>query len=644
MSAVWNGSLRSATSANTITRSLIVCSLPCFNELDLICDPNVGPWSLKILGVPIIETLIENINTSFLKSDTVYFLILSKWYNGFKKMVRSIIKNLESEVEFVFCEIEPSIIYLGDALRHFNTSHQINETFLLITNPCVISESLTKFFLDFADLQASESKLVMSIYSFKNIRDIECYKFSKHQESLNPGKKQRHSLRQYFVHNSGFLKKITCQYGIKSLPLKLLNRGKSFELLATSNVPCIYACKYQIFSHFDDNFDIQSMSGLISWIISKEEILNQLIGFLFINEYGRALQNICDLQQINADALCQKISYTVFPASIYFENMFQKHSDPFVLIHKSSIIHPSTKVSGYVFVGKNCEIKENCHLINCILMHSTIINSNCNIKNTLIQNQCQVQESVCLKNVLINGHIVVNKSLDTIIHYQAITNNWNCRPTDTENIDYLIDCLDKELEELAISRESDKSDIESVDEGEKINSSTQDSSNEFSEKVCQIIRKALAQNKLNSTSTDIQVIRNDIHMENETFQRSVFDCIFICIIEKLELLGGACLPKVVKNHIQPFENLLKYYVHDLNSQLIALDVISNRAYSNTFLLSIISAFLFSLYEFDIFTDQAILQWYQEMTDLDFGDKDFQKIQPKLEKFIEWLQESEEDSS
>lgn len=141
----------------------------------------------------------------------------------------------------------------------------------------------------------------------------------------------------------------------------------------------------------------QSLPSKIG-VYKKESVKNYL-----------STQTLNGLQKSNLQFLSKPTPYLLFPSTSRLVEIG-------TWISRAVSMHPTVKVTPPVFIGENCQLKENVHIgPNTIIENNCIIDSRSTIQNSLICQRSYVGEGLDIKNSIVDRNFLINLSLETKI-------------------------------------------------------------------------------------------------------------------------------------------------------------------------------------------------------------------------------------
>ncbi|MES1904922.1 MAG: Translation initiation factor eIF-2B subunit epsilon [Paramarteilia canceri] len=471
----------------------VVSSLAFGNELDFVVGAG-GPWTLQACGVPLFIPLIDNLNSS--KIDIVYFLVPKVWIEKLKLEINYYADNLNSKIEIIFVELEETVKFLGDALRYFMSYNILNNNFLLISNPMITTANFDHIMKSFKDSCAQDSAIVITpyIYEMPTIVDQLEYITS-------------------IIHNKKHIikMKVASKNSELVLPLEYFVQNEEFEINMKVPKCPILACKPSVLIYFEDNFDCETIEGLVNWIVSKEEIIQQKVEYKKLEHYTVPI-HCCEMyHQIVRDLMCfflpkyHPLNYAYYDNKAQYSAM--NKSINIITEKKSKISKESTIVKGFLFLNSNSVIGSNCKIESTMVMKNCIIEDNCSIKNCIIMDNCHIKNDSKLENLIIgHGNEISLSKLDGL-NLKLIPPE---KIVDSTSITQIMEVMTKTLATFNISLDQlDISEYQEINYGIESDfkaKSQMDQSKEFVTKCVELLKKSRSNNAVHNAAIDIVVI------------------------------------------------------------------------------------------------------------------------------------------
>ena len=307
-----------------------------------------------------------------------------------------------------------------------------------------------------------------------------------------------------------------------------------------------------------------------------------------------------------------------------------------------------------VFVWDNAVVGDNCQISNCVIGVDAVVNSGCKISDCGI-----IGEGVELpaKTVLQKNYVQAKKPEDDYEEFEEIGpkafivkhdgSGGDAEGLDSDEEDeqevHKVPMLVNRMASLENLYESSvySSDSEEDEDDDKPNFVPDDGHIFLGEVIESIKRGYEKKNNPDFLILEINSSRYAYNMSLNEVNFYVVKAIFN--LPSLEQADEASYLKEFKAIYTYMSSVLKNYIRGAEAMLDCLKAIYDCCVTgHEVLRKKISQILCLFYNEDILADTVILKWYDGLMTEDEEKVDW--VQKELEKFIEWLQEEEEDSS
>uniref|UniRef100_A0A8C0V0D3 Translation initiation factor eIF2B subunit epsilon n=1 Tax=Cyanistes caeruleus TaxID=156563 RepID=A0A8C0V0D3_CYACU len=455
----------------------------------------------------------------------------------------------------------------------------------------------------------------------------------------------------------------------------------------------ISICSPQVAELFTDNFDYQTRDDFVRGLLVNEEVLgNQIHMHVATEEYGAHICNLLMYEAVCSDIIRRWV-YPLTPEMNFTDDKNQsythsKHNiyrgvdvslghgsvlEENVLIGQGTVIGSNCSITNSV-IGQNCRIGDKVTLDGAVLWDRVHVADNVEINHSVVCDEAEVKEKVKLKpRCVLSSQVVVGPGI-TLSEGTVIS----LHPPDEEEEDD-----DQFSDDSGVNKESkvklkgyNKKDVGS--EGRGYLWKADDKNEEDEEEQRQSLwgeenslKNLCFSLKSNCLSFLSLVFQNEVlgtlqrgEEENISCDNLVLEinslkyAYNIGLNEMMQVLSkvilefplqqldanldsqnyfSALLP-LLKNWTPLFKNYIKRASDHLN----ALCAIEEFFLEHDSLCTSIAKVLMTFYQLEILEEDVILNWFSLRDTSDKG-KQLRKNQ-RLQKFIQWLEEAEEESS
>uniref|UniRef100_A0A8B9BKZ1 Translation initiation factor eIF2B subunit epsilon n=1 Tax=Anser brachyrhynchus TaxID=132585 RepID=A0A8B9BKZ1_9AVES len=449
----------------------------------------------------------------------------------------------------------------------------------------------------------------------------------------------------------------------------------------------ISICSPQVAELFTDNFDYQTRDDFVRGLLVNEEVLgNQIHMHVTTEEYGAHICNLLMYEAVCSDIIRRWV-YPLTPEMNFTddENQSYTHSkhniyrgvdvslghgsvlEENVLIGQGTVVGSNCSITNSV-IGQNCKIGDKVVLDGAFLWDNVQIADNVEIFHSVVCDNAEVKEEVKLKpHCVLSSQVVVGPGI-TLSEGTVIS----LHPPDEEEEDD-----DQFSDDSGVNKEENKVKLKGYNkkdvgsEGKGYLWKADDKNEEDEEEQRQSLwgkeefrvvtwgwaDRLFFQNEVLGTlqrgeeeniSCDNLVLEiNSLKYAYNIGLKEMMQVLSKVILEfPLQQLDAnldsqnyfsALLP-LLKNWTPLFKNYIKRASDHLN----ALFAIEEFFLEHDSLCTSIAKVLMTFYQLEILEEDVILNWFSLRDTSDKG-KQLRKNQ-RLQKFIQWLEEAEEESS
>ncbi|XP_076343757.1 eukaryotic translation initiation factor 2B subunit epsilon isoform X2 [Tachypleus tridentatus] len=492
--------------------------------------------------------------------------------------------------------------------------------------------------------------------------------------------------------------KVGCKKKIE-FPLTIFQENNKvtlrYDLLDTH----ISICSPHVPPLFSDNFDYQTRDDFVRGVLINEEIMGNTLNFHLIDGgYAAQVSNLTMYDAVSQDII-KRWSYPVVPDLLslpggrysYLRHNIYKQKD--VVLKRQCILNEN------VVIGHGSKVGSHSSIINSVIGHDCEIGNNVHIDGCYIWNRVKVEDGCFLQSCLLADNVVVKKGV-TIQAGSVLSYNVVVGPDITIKCSTLLQAEppSTEMDEFGDNQTLEPSDSMVVDpelvgtEGNgflcHLSRGRDDDNEEFPEDVWG--RTCQSESEDNETSVldsveelsdgdspppdDLRLFYNEVldsllrgteekvKWENLVLEVNSSKYAYNVTMKEVNTLVMKAIleipkqgsqeplqPQVYLVALKPLLSqllpLMKNYVRSKESQLDCLSALEEFGIVNEELGVIIMKVLHFLYEKDILSEPVILEWYSNppvLGDLDPAEQNL--LRRKVQPFIKWLEEAEEESS
>lgn len=445
--------------------------------------------------------------------------------------------------------------------------------------------------------------------------------------------------------------------------------------------PQISICSINALPLFSDNFDYESRDQFIRGVVMGQEFqIGSIYAAELPNEYYAA--NVSDwmaYHNVSQDIINRWV-YPLVPdmaiCSLRQEYLFLKNN-----IYRNNVVKigKNCNIKNDTVLQAKCEIGDKSTLSNCVLGKSCKIGKNCYIKNayifdnTVIADNCKLINCIVGENVnvgtgcsLTDGTVISN---DCIIEGDKTMAGWIVQSYLHEQDDYATDEFEKigehayrlmdEKRTNVIDESEDELGDELVEENyikliphsPKYESSAYSSASEGDDEENEMqqpledadqflveVVESLKRGFNEKSNADFLIL--EINGSRYTYNIPFNEVNFLVVKATLSL-------SIVQENKDPLEGfkelytylgdkVLKNYIKDEEAMHDCLNAIIESCEEYETIKAFIVKILLHLYNEDVLTEESILSWFNTI-EVDW-------VKKSLKKFVEWLEESDDEES
>ncbi|XP_019358948.1 PREDICTED: translation initiation factor eIF-2B subunit epsilon [Gavialis gangeticus] len=469
----------------------------------------------------------------------------------------------------------------------------------------------------------------------------------------------------------------------------------------------ISICSPQVAELFTDNFDYQTRDDFVRGLLVNEEVLgNQIHMHVTPEEYGAHVCNLQMYEAVCSDIirrwvypLTPEINFTDDPAQSYTHSKHNIYRGRDVSLGHDSVLDENVLIGWGTVIGNNCSITnsivgQNCKIGDRVILDGALIWNRVNVANdaeireSLVCDEAEVKESVKLKpRCVLTSQVVVGPDItlpegtvislhppdeeededdefsdDSGVNKEEIKvklKGYNKLEVGSEGRGYLWRAANEnEVDEeeqrqslwgphLNLGEESETDSDISLDSDQPDSRSASPQLDDI--KVFQNeVLGTLQRGKEENISCDNLVLEiNSLKYAYNISLKEVMQVLSKVVLEfPLQQLNGELDPQHYCVSLLPllksWTPLFKNYIKRASDHLDALSAIEEFFLEHDGLCTSMAKVLMAFYQLEILEEEMILNWFSRR---DTSDKGRQlRRNQRLQKFIQWLEEAEEESS
>ncbi|XP_061493488.1 translation initiation factor eIF-2B subunit epsilon [Rhineura floridana] len=469
----------------------------------------------------------------------------------------------------------------------------------------------------------------------------------------------------------------------------------------------ISICSPQVAELFTDNFDYQTQDDFVRGLLVNEEVLgNQIHMHVTSEEYGAPVSNLLMYESVSFDVL-QRWVYPLTPEMNFTDDKAQNctHSrhniyrgaevslghdsmlEENVLIGQGTSVGRKCSITNSV-IGPNCKIGDDVILDRAFLWSGVRVGDHVKIQQSIVCDEAEVKKGVTLSpRCVLTSQVVVGP--DMVLKEGTVI---SLHPTDEEEEDddqFSDDSgVNKEESKVKLKgysaadvgsegrgylwKADDENDVDQMEQRQSLWGPILNAEEESETESDMSLGSEEADSRTASPQLDdIKVFQNEVlgtlqrgEEENISCDNLVLEinslkyAYNIGLKEVMEVLSKVVLEfplqqintekdsqhycmlvvPLLKNWAPVFKN----YIKRASDHLDALHAIEEFFLDHENLCMAMAKVLMTFYQLEILAEEMILTWFSQRDTSDKG-RQLRKNQ-RLQKFIQWLEEAEEESS
>ncbi|XP_058044010.1 translation initiation factor eIF-2B subunit epsilon [Ahaetulla prasina] len=468
----------------------------------------------------------------------------------------------------------------------------------------------------------------------------------------------------------------------------------------------ISLCSPQVAELFTDNFDYQTRDDFVRGLLVNEEVLgNQIHMYVTSEEYGASVSNLSMYESVSSDIL-QRWVYPVTPEMNFIsEKQSCTHSrhniyrgaevslghesvlEENVLIGQGTSVGAKCCITNSV-IGPNCKIGNGVFLDRAFLWNDVHIGDGVKIYQSIVCDEAEVKEGVTLNpHCVLTSQVVVGPN--KVFPEGTVV---SLHPADEEEYDEdeFSDDADVNKEESKAKQKgynteevglqgrgylwkaADENDANQEEQRQSLWGLTVKTEEESeSDSDMSFGSDQMDSRPASPQMDDIKVFQNEVLGTLQRGEEEKISCDNLVLeINSLKYAYNiglkevmAVLSKVVLEYplqqmnaekdpqhyctlvvplLRNWAPLFKNYIKRASDHLDSLHAIEEFFLEHEKLTMVLAKVLMTFYQLEILAEEMILTWFSERDTSDKG-RQLRKNQ-RLQKFIQWLEEAEEESS
>lgn len=645
------------------------------------------PWVLMpLVHRPLIDYTLQYLSNEGVQETFVFccshadkirdYIKESKWSDADSKMSVSV---LSSE----------DYLSVGDMIRDLDAKALIRSDFILLDGATVANMPLKPIIDEHKKTVARDKGALMTLIYRKVAPWHRCRcREDDSAVALNPetGKLLHH------IKTSTTSK---CDF-----PLSIFQEHSRVSLRHDLQDCHLAVCSPHVPPIFADNFDYQTRLDFVRGILEHEEIMgNSIYTHISDSCYAASASNLVMYDAVSQDVL-QRWSHPLVP------DLFVEESGPACIYHRHNIYKPTTglqlsrscilKSSAFIgsgtrigantvvensVIGRNCTIGCNVHLRNAYLWDNVVVEDDCHLQQCLLASGVVIKRNVTVTpGCVLSFGVVVGPDIklkegtllqptpdsdgfeDEPAHVEECDpslvgkegHGFLCRPEQEDNDEDDDDALPEDVwGRPPPSSEDEDSGPEEEELSSDGSASPVDDTKLFYNEVVESLQRGVEENvKCDNLILEINSSRYAYNIA----MRGVIAVVTRVVLEMPLLLvgtagngAGEAVTQLsaaeyggkLRKCLAQFRTLLLNYVRDPESMadcLLGLEefVALHEQYSTA-----VGGILKWMYDEELVSEEAIVQWFQEHSLSTPGPAGL--VRKAAAKFVQWLQEAEEES-
>lgn len=298
---------------------------------------------------------------------------------------------------------------VGEVMRDIDTNSLLHEVenFVFIPADLLADVSIMEQFSKFAELRKQNPHVALGMV-FANRPDF----VPQDYEYMQVLSKKDTSVIVDFRRTYKPCKMISC---FPSIPLNYRKNIVDTRILL---------CSKHIPVQFQGNFDFLTIDDLVNEFIVNEEVMSYQIHAQFLGVRSIALSVapcLKHLMHFNFSTLNVMGSKQLHPPHYFVressaKNGVVEYGQPFALspqcfAYKNCNIHPSVKLVGHVFIGRNVTIRPGCVLVDVVIGDACTVDKNTLIESSVLMGGVHIGSNVKLSSCFLFTGACIHKEV-----------------------------------------------------------------------------------------------------------------------------------------------------------------------------------------------------------------------------------------
>lgn len=617
-----------------------------------ICD-NSSTALLTLANVPLLDYALESLNRSGIEEVFVYARL---HMNDIKEHISKRQKqgctwSINMSVKVIGAE---GCRCLGDALRDIDAKSLIRGHFVLMEAETVTNANLSYFLEEHKKTAKYDKGIAMTVIYKEVITGVRTGDEVMIAMSTDNKRLQYHQRIKTNFREQSF-----------AMPLDIFLQNSNVALHHNLADPQIAICSPLLLTLFSDNFDFENRDDFVRGLIINEEVLNSRIYVEMLprEQYARRVSNWLTYQIVSNDVI-NRWSYPLVPDMgicclrqqfLFLRNNIYKHesatlsklmSKENIVLDSGSSVDTGSKLSSVV-IGRNCKIGKNCNLDHVYMFDDVVIEDNCSLEYCLIGSGAKISSnSHVLEGVVIAPKTVIapNSNITTPSETDPIAKRFSISTQKTNDTEELDDEEDEEWEvggflkmrSVPFSFEDSEYNSSTEDELSSHGSPVPDDTNIFLSEVIDSLTRGYNE----KSNPDFLIL--EINSSRYAYNMSLSEVNFYVTKAILSL------PKVKESSANIVQNLhhvlghlgpvISNYIKYKDAMIDCLKGVEDCCNQEEEFKAKVAQIVHYLYDKDYVAEDAILEWYENLSD------ESEWMKTHLKKLIDWLMASSEEES
>lgn len=614
---------------------------------------------LPLVNVPLLEYTLEFL----LAADVQYVIIFCCAHADKVKSYIHTSKWASPAVGMEVCIIvSDSCMSLGDALRDLEAKSIIRSDFVLVHGDLVANLKLAAIFEAHKQRRASVKGAVMTLL----------YK------EAPPKHATRRTEDEFIVALNSQSKRVIAYHRVKNLKNKFVLNRESFEACSSVQIrhdllDChISICSPAVLQLMADNFDFETIDDLIKGILVNEEVQDVSVYAHTVKpmEYAACAADPVAYAAVSQDVLSRwvypfvpdrNVTGLVEDAYVYRLHSVYLHRDitlqrglaldENVIIGCGSVVGEHSSISRSV-IGKRCRIGKMVVIVGSYLMDGVTVEDCCTVTDCIVDRGVVIGSSSSVTGAIFGTNVKLpshSKLLEggkkltmetdfvaegvTVEKFDPVNGIHQCLYSETSS-SKLWNTWGTSNHVTDAEYETSTSESESEDEtGEPQQTEEMLLSDEMATTLDRAMNEAVS---VENVIVEINSIKHAYGIQIKELNKLLMKTLLTLPLRSPGNTGQYF--SQFKANAVWFLSLLKNYFRSRDSQTDALIAIEEASLSNGVILSNVAKVVHLLYdeELDVLSEQVILDWWSQLTDI--------AVHKNMEKFIQWLNTADEEDS